>query len=70
MFNYNLSLFRNFAIRENMKMELRGEAYNLTNTPNYVNPVSTLGQPGYGTSTQLFNGMGGRQFQVAARFLW
>jgi hypothetical protein len=70
MFNYNLSLFRNFAIRENMKMELRGEAYNLTNTPNYVNPVSSLGQPGYGTSTQLFNGMGGRQFQVAARFLW
>jgi len=70
MFNYNLSLLRNFAIREDVKMELRGEAYNLTNTTNLTNPVSALGQPGYGTSTQLFNGMGGRLFQVAARFLW
>ncbi len=70
LFNYNLSLFRNFAIRENVKFELRGEVYNLTNSTNYGNPISSLSSPGFGTSLSTFSGMGGRQFQVAGRVLF
>ncbi len=70
MFTYNLSLFRNFPIRENVKLEFRGEAYNLTNSTNLVNPVSNLFSPGFGQSFRTFNGMGGRTFQVAGRLLF
>ena len=70
MFSYDVALFRNFIVQENFRLELRAEAYNVTNTPNYVNPQSTFGSPNFGRSIQTFNGVGGRQFQVGARFLF
>ncbi|MCC6589284.1 MAG: TonB-dependent receptor [Bryobacterales bacterium] len=70
LFTYNLSLFRNFAVAENVKFELRGEVYNLTNSTNYANPVASLNSPGFGRSISTFNGFGGRQFQVGGRFLF
>lgn len=70
MFVYNAALFRNFAVSENMKIEFRGEVYNLTNTTNLANPITNLGMPGFGTSNGSVNGLAGRQFQVAARLLF
>ena len=70
LFAYNLALFRNFAVRENMKLELRGEAYNLTNTSNLTNPIANATLPGFGTSAGNVNGLAGRQFQVAIRILF
>jgi hypothetical protein len=70
LFVYNAALFRNFAVRENIKLEFRGEAYNLTNTSNPLNPVSNFTTPGVGTSLGNFSGLAGRQFQVAARVLF
>jgi hypothetical protein len=69
-FNYNAALFRNFAINENTKIELRGEVYNLTNTSNPMNPVSSFSSPGFGTSLGNLNGQAGRQFQLAGRILF
>lgn len=69
-FNYNAALFRNFAVNENVKIELRGEAYNVTNTTNLRNPVSSLSSPGFGSSLGNVNGTAGRQFQVGARLLF
>jgi hypothetical protein len=69
-FNYNAALFRNFAINENTKIELRGEVYNLTNTSNPMNPVSSFSSPGFGSSLGNMNGQAGRQFQVAGRLLF
>jgi len=66
LFSYDASLFRNFSVRENFKLELRGEAYNVTNTTNYTAPQSTFGSPNFGTATRTFNGVGGRQFPVGA----
>jgi len=70
MFTYNAALFRNFAINENIKFELRGEVYNLTNTTNLANPIASFSQPGFGTTIGSANGMAGRQFQVAGRILF
>ena len=70
LFNYDLSVFRSFPIQESLKFELRAEVYNLTNSTNYVNPIATLGSPGFGTATRTFNGLGGRQFQLGGRFLF
>jgi hypothetical protein len=69
-FTYNMALFRNFTVNENVKLEFRGEVYNLTNTSNFGNPVSNTLSPGFGTSMGSLNGTAGRQFQVAARLLF
>src|SRR5207248_9872569 len=70
LFVYNLALFKNFAVHENLKLELRGEVYNLTNTSNPMNPVWNFMSPGFGTSIGNVGGLAGRQFQVAARLLF
>jgi hypothetical protein len=69
-FVYNAALFRNFAIREKVKLELRGEAYNITNTFNPGNPVANLTSPAFGSTLGTIDGLAGRQFQVAARLLF
>ncbi len=70
MFTYNAAVFRNFAVGENFKLELRGEVYNLTNTTNPLNPVANFTTPGFGTSIGNLDGLAGRQFQVGARLLF
>lgn len=70
LFNYNLAVLKTFPVGENFRLEFRGEAYNLTNTTNYSLPVSTLGAPGFGRPLSLYNGLGGRTFQLAARLLF
>jgi len=67
---YNAAVFRNFTVTENVKLEFRGEVYNLTNSSNLQNPVSNLMSPGFGSSIGNINGLAGRQFQVAARILF
>jgi hypothetical protein len=69
-FVYNTALFRNFTINQNVKFELRGEAYNVTNTTNPGNPVANAVVAGFGTEGPELNGLAGRQFQVAARILF
>ncbi len=70
LFSYDGALYKNFAPTENVKLELRGEVYNVTNSANYSNPVSMAMQPGFGSSTRLFNNQAGRRFQVAVRLLF
>lgn len=67
---YNMAVFRNFAVNENIRLELRGEVYNLTNSTNPMNPVTSLGAPGFGTSLGNIDGLAGRQFQLAGRVLF
>jgi hypothetical protein len=39
----DLSIFKKFIIRESMSFEIRGEFFNVLNTPNYSAPNTTLG---------------------------
>jgi hypothetical protein len=70
--NYNFSLFKTFAFMERYKIELRGEAFNLTNSPHYTNLNTNLNAGGFGTFTGVGNGFDtlGRQIDVAIRLLF
>jgi hypothetical protein len=53
----DLGLFREFPIRENVKLQFRAEAYNATNTPHWSNPASNVSSGGFAliTSTNASN---------------
>jgi hypothetical protein len=68
--NYDMSLFKTFRVHDRFNLELRGEAYNLTNTPHYANPVTNISSPQFGRITSMTTGAFGRQLNVAARILF
>ena len=65
----DLSIFKNLAITDRLHTELRGEAFNLTNTPAFTNPDGNLTDPNAGriTSTRQASE---RQLQLAVRFIF
>jgi hypothetical protein len=66
-FNMDLSLFRTIAFTEGISLQLRAEALNALNHPNFNNPASDITAPntlGYITSTV---GQGSRIFRLGAR---
>ncbi len=76
----DLSLFKTVPVREGVKLELRAECFNFTNTPNFAQPnaiisaYGTTGVPstanGFGTITSTAFGFSGRQYQFAGRFVF
>jgi hypothetical protein len=62
----DLSLFKNFAIRERATFQLRGEFFNALNHPSFSNPNSVFNTAAFGniTSTSTNN----RQIQLAGKF--
>jgi hypothetical protein len=42
-FNWDIGLFRDFAITERIHIQFRAEAFNLTNTPHWANPDNYIG---------------------------
>ncbi len=63
--NFDMSLFKEFPIRERVTMQLRAEAFNLFNHPQFGQPSSTVNSPGAGTITSTVGNP--RQLQVALR---
>ena len=66
----DLSLFRDIPLHDLLRLELRAECFNITNTPNFSNPNADLaGQTGaFGSITSTAFGFSGRQYQFAGRF--
>lgn len=75
----DLALRKRFTLGERAALSLRAELFNLTNTPNFANPVGILTSPTFGRSTQMLSsGLGGlsaiyqqggsRSAQLALRF--
>ena len=64
-FALNLSLFKDIKIRERTTLELRGETFNFTNTPEFANPNPSVTSPNFGYVTSTLgsgtgvNGTGG-----------
>jgi hypothetical protein len=70
--NYNFSLFKTFAFMEHYKFEIRGEAFNLTNSPHFANPRANLNSGDFGTINSVGNGIDslGRQIDIALRLIF
>jgi len=71
--NLDFAIVRNFKIREHYNFQLRGDAYDLFNHPNFTNPVTTVGSTTLGlitggTRTPAGDFGSSRQIQLAAKF--
>jgi hypothetical protein len=51
LFNLDASVFRTIKLTEQWNVELRMEALHATNTPQFSNPNTTLGNPNFGLVT-------------------
>ena len=62
----DLSLFKNFSLPEHVQLQFRAEAFNLSNTPQYLQPNGDITSSGFGqiTSTRFSSE---RQIQFALR---
>jgi len=61
---YDLSIQKEFPIRERVRLELRGELFNLTNTPQFSSPNRSVTATNFG---ELAGAQGERQGQIALR---
>jgi len=52
---FDWTLRRDFKIRENMGIQLRGEVFNVFNTPNFANFNNQVGGADFGLATQMLN---------------
>ena len=60
----NLSLFRSLSLRENLKLQLRGEFFNALNKTNFGQPNSQVGNASY---TVIQSAASGRVIQLGAK---
>jgi hypothetical protein len=58
---------KNFMIRERKSLQVRLEAYSLTNTPQWGLPNTSFGGTTFG---QITSASGNRTLQVAAKFYY
>lgn len=63
--NLDISLFRDFPIRERFKLQFRAEAFNVTNTPVWGTPVSNYSSATFGQVLSTANNP--RQLQLAMK---
>ena len=64
--NWDMSLLKNFVIREEARVEFRAEAFNVLNHPQFGLPNPTIGHPQAGMITSTVGNS--RQLQLALRF--
>ncbi len=65
--NWDFSVQRTFPVMESRRFELRGEFFNLFNTPAFYPPQGSVGLPNFGQLTAIRTGSN-RQIQVALKF--
>lgn len=68
MFDTDLSVFKNFPIRERLKLTIRAEAFNVLNNPEFSNPNSSntnIQSPSFGSITST--SVSARQMQFGAK---
>jgi hypothetical protein len=68
--NFDFALFKDFDVTPEgrLKMQLRGEAFNLLNTPQFGSPNTQQGSSTFGQITSQNNNP--RLIQVAAKLIW
>jgi hypothetical protein len=67
MWNMDLSIHREFKVREKITAQFRLESFDFTNTVTPAQPISVLGQADFG---KIITWTGGRQNQAALKILF
>jgi outer membrane receptor protein involved in Fe transport len=70
LYNLDLSLFKNFPIREKMQLQFRAEAFNFTNTPTFDTPGRVLNSATFGVVTATAFNPKPREVQLALRLVF
>jgi hypothetical protein len=70
MFDLDASLYKTFVVRENYKVELKGEAFNLTNTPTFDVPGRDVNNQTFGVVTATALNPRPRSIQLSIRLLF
>ncbi|MGJ5817600.1 carboxypeptidase regulatory-like domain-containing protein [Paludibaculum fermentans] len=70
MQNIDLSVLKNFRLKERYKVQFRAEFFNLTNTPTFGNPTANISSGSFGTIRSLATNTGPRNIQLALKFLF
>ncbi len=65
-FNFDAAAFRRFSIREGMGLEFRLEAFSVTNTPQFSNPITSITDSSFGKIKGVDGG--NRSIEMSARF--
>ncbi len=68
--NLDMTVSKNIQITERLKLEVRMEAYNLSNSFMGANPNTSVTSGDFGRITSQLNTHSGREFQYSARFIW
>ncbi|MEP7361628.1 MAG: carboxypeptidase-like regulatory domain-containing protein [Acidobacteriota bacterium] len=63
--NFDVSLFKNFAINERAKLQFRAEVFNIFNTPQFGAPNASFGNANFGVVGSQYNNP--RDIQLALR---
>lgn len=66
--NLDSSLFKEFPIRESMRLQLRLEAFNAFNTPHFANPDGVFSDGTFGQIQRQAGENANRQVQIAGKF--
>ena len=66
--NTDISLSKEISIREEMKLQIRGEFFNFTNTPRFGLPVASLGASDFGQVESTVNSPRHMQFGIRFQF--
>jgi hypothetical protein len=66
--NYDISLFKEFVLRESLKLQFRTEALNALNTPRFGNPTTSVTSGSFGIVSTQANAP--RQVQFGLKALW
>jgi Carboxypeptidase regulatory-like domain/TonB dependent receptor len=70
-FDLDFSVFKNLAINERFRLQLRAEAFNSTNTPQYGNPGTSMTSSTFGKVTGYCSGnCGPRDLQLGVKLLF
>jgi hypothetical protein len=68
--NYDLAVVKAFQFTEQNRLELRGEVFNLANTPHFAAPVVNINSVNFGQSLATMPGMGARTIRLGARYVF
>lgn len=69
--NWDISVIKDTRLGENLRFQIRGEAFNAWNHPAFGNPGTTFGNASFGRINEVANRANpARQIQLAARLAW